>query len=227
MVRIARLAASYRGGSHRDCCLAVHCGDWHVVAQSQFGWRGSEFRGGGFGGHRSAAAGLADGCDAGSAGPLGRLTGPACRCVVHLIGDTDGDAADQARQIRYQQVSGATAIATLERVWGRDLSGYDPDGPLPDVDPIRDAGITQGRVRHADRLVLTRRHRGLSQAEELSIRELVIALSARQQFVGTAAHIAEEIDRYVQTDAYDGFILVPHLTPYGLDQFVDRVVSIL
>ena len=31
----------------------------------------------------------------------------------------------------------------------------------------------------------------------------------------------------MQTDAADGFILVPHLTPGGLDEFVDRVVPLL
>jgi alkanesulfonate monooxygenase SsuD/methylene tetrahydromethanopterin reductase-like flavin-dependent oxidoreductase (luciferase family) len=31
----------------------------------------------------------------------------------------------------------------------------------------------------------------------------------------------------VQTDACDGFILVPHLTPGGLDEFVDKVVPLL
>ena len=31
----------------------------------------------------------------------------------------------------------------------------------------------------------------------------------------------------MQTDAADGFILVPHLTPHGLDEFVDRVVPLL
>jgi alkanesulfonate monooxygenase SsuD/methylene tetrahydromethanopterin reductase-like flavin-dependent oxidoreductase (luciferase family) len=31
----------------------------------------------------------------------------------------------------------------------------------------------------------------------------------------------------VQSDACDGFILVPHLTPRGLDDFVDRVVPLL
>ena len=61
----------------------------------------------------------------------------------------------------------------------------------------------------------------------LSIRELLIAVTSREQFVGTPAHIADEIDRYVQADACDGFILVPHLTPHGLDEFVDRVVPLL
>ena len=147
--------------------------------------------------------------------------------ATFVIGDTDDDAQEKARHIRYQQVSGATAIAMLEQVWGSDLSGYDPDGPLPDFDPTGDSGITQGRVRHVDPVAVARRYRERAQAENLSIRELVITVTSRQQFVGTPDQIAEEIDRYVQADACDGFILVPHLTPHGLDEFVDRVVPLL
>jgi FMN-dependent oxidoreductase (nitrilotriacetate monooxygenase family) len=147
--------------------------------------------------------------------------------AAFVIGDSADDAQDKARHIRYQQVSGATAVAMLEQVWGRDLSGYDPDGPLPDFDPIGDTGITQGRVRHGDPVTLGRRWRERAQAENLSIRELIIAVTSREQFVGTAAQIADEIDRYVQADACDGFILVPHLTPHGLDEFVDTVVPLL
>jgi FMN-dependent oxidoreductase (nitrilotriacetate monooxygenase family) len=144
--------------------------------------------------------------------------------ATFVIGDSLAEAQDKARHIRYQQVSGPTAIAMLEQVWGRDLSAYDPDGPLPDVDPTGDPGITQGRVRHADPFAVVHRYRERASAENLSIRELVIAVTSRQQFVGTAAHIADEIDHYIQADACDGFILVPHLTPHGLDEFVDRVV---
>ena len=147
--------------------------------------------------------------------------------ATFVIGDTDEQAEDKARHIRFQQVSGATAIAMLEQVWGRELSGYDPDGALPDVDPSDDIAITQGRVRHGDPVAVARSYRERAEAENLSIRELVIAVTSRQQFVGTAAHIADEIDRYIQADACDGFILVPHLTPHGLDEFVDRVVPLL
>jgi hypothetical protein len=35
------------------------------------------------------------------------------------------------------------------------------------------------------------------------------------------------MNRFVQEDADDGLILVPHLTPAGLDEFVDTVVPIL
>ncbi|MET8779972.1 NtaA/DmoA family FMN-dependent monooxygenase [Nocardia sp. NPDC004654] len=145
--------------------------------------------------------------------------------ATFVLGDTATEAEDRARHIRYQQVGPQTAIAFLEQVWGRDLSGYDPDGPLPDVDPSGDVNITRGRVRHAkDPRAVAEAWRAKAEAEKLSIRELIIEVTARQQFVGTPAEVAERIDEYVQTDAADGFILVPHLTPGGLDEFVDRVV---
>jgi FMN-dependent oxidoreductase (nitrilotriacetate monooxygenase family) len=147
--------------------------------------------------------------------------------ATFVLGDSAEEAAERAVHIRHQQVSGATAIAMLEQIWGRDLSDYDPDGPLPDFDPTGDNGITQGRVRHGDPVAVARKFRERAEAENLSIRELIIAVTSRQQFVGTAAHIADEIDRYVQADACDGFILVPHLTPHGLDDFVDQVVPLL
>ncbi|OBI80007.1 NtaA/DmoA family FMN-dependent monooxygenase [Mycobacterium sp. 1245805.9] len=147
--------------------------------------------------------------------------------ATFVLGDTDAEAQDRARHIRYQQVSGATAIAMLEQVWGRELSDHDPDGPLPDFDPVVDSAITQGRVRHGDPVAVARSWRERALAENLSIRELVIAVTSRQQFVGTPTRIADEIDTYIQADACDGFILVPHLTPRGLDEFVDRVVPVL
>jgi alkanesulfonate monooxygenase SsuD/methylene tetrahydromethanopterin reductase-like flavin-dependent oxidoreductase (luciferase family) len=52
----------------------------------------------------------------------------------------------------------------------------------------------------------------------------VIEVTARQQFVGTPSTIASTIDDYVQSDAADGFVLVPHLTPGRLDEFVEKVV---
>ncbi|WP_280306490.1 NtaA/DmoA family FMN-dependent monooxygenase [Nocardia neocaledoniensis] len=145
--------------------------------------------------------------------------------ATFVLGDTEAEAHERARHIRYQQVSPQTAIAFLEQVWGRDLSGYDPDGPLPDIEPDATSEITRGRVRHAkDPLAVAKTWRERAEAEQLSIRELIIEVTARQQFIGTPVQVAEQIDHYVQSDAADGFILVPHLTPAGLDEFVDRVV---
>lgn len=147
--------------------------------------------------------------------------------ATFVLGDSDAEAQDKARHIRRQQVSGATAIAMLEQVWGRELADLDPDGPLPEFDPVVDSDITQGRVRHVDPVAVASRWRERAEAENLSIRELIIAVTSREQFVGTASRIADEIDEYIQADACDGFILVPHLTPHGLDEFVDRVVPLL
>ncbi|MGK8524551.1 NtaA/DmoA family FMN-dependent monooxygenase [Nocardia asteroides] len=145
--------------------------------------------------------------------------------ATFVLGDTESEAQERARHIRSQQVGPQTAIAFLEQVWGRDLSGYDPDGPLPDVEPTDNVEITRGRVRHAaDPRAVAEAWRARAEADKLSIRELIIEVTARQQFIGTPTSVAEQIDAYVQSDAADGFILVPHLTPHGLDEFVDRVV---
>ena len=148
-----------------------------------------------------------------------------------MLADTDAEAAELARRVRRQQVSGATAIAFLEQLWNRDLSGYDPDGPLPEIDP--DPGehtIARGRASvrmHRDPIETAREWRARAEAGNLSIRELIIEVTGRQSFIGSPTTIAAQIDALVQADASDGFILVPHITPGGLDEFADRVVPLL
>ncbi|MFF5504682.1 NtaA/DmoA family FMN-dependent monooxygenase [Streptomyces roseolus] len=151
--------------------------------------------------------------------------------ATFVLGDTDAEAEELAREVRRRQVSGRTALTYLEHVWNRDLSAYDPDGPLPDIDP--DPGentVVRGRAdvrRFRDRLAVARRWRERAVAEKLSIRELVIETTGRQSFIGSPATVADALDHFVQTDAADGFILVPHLTPGGLDEFADTVVPLL
>jgi hypothetical protein len=132
--------------------------------------------------------------------------------------------------VRRQQVSPQGALAFLEQTWGRDLSGYDPDGPLPDVEPdvAGSATISAGRLRTTtDPRATVAAWRELATRRRLSIRELVIEVSGRITFVGSAATVAAAMDDHVQARAADGFILIPHLTPHGLDRFVDEVVPLL
>ncbi|MFH8681234.1 NtaA/DmoA family FMN-dependent monooxygenase [Streptomyces lydicus] len=147
--------------------------------------------------------------------------------VTFVLGDTAAEAQEHAAEIRRRQVSPQQALLALEQVWGVDLSAYDPDGPLPDIDPDPHGELAQGRVRIADPKAVADKWRALSRAKGLSIRETVIETTGRQSFVGTAQDVAARMDAFVQTDAADGFILVPHLTPGGLDPFVDRVVPLL
>ncbi|MGW1074545.1 NtaA/DmoA family FMN-dependent monooxygenase [Streptomyces sp. NPDC002537] len=147
--------------------------------------------------------------------------------VTVVLGDTAAEAQEKAAEIRKQQVSPQTALLTLEQVWGRDLSAYDPDGPLPDIDPDPDGTVAQGRVGIGDPFAVAARWRAVAEAKGLSIRQTVIETAGRQSFIGTPEAVAAELDEFVTSDAADGFILVPHLTPGGLDDFVDRVVPLL
>ncbi|MET7534911.1 NtaA/DmoA family FMN-dependent monooxygenase [Streptomyces sp. NPDC005507] len=147
--------------------------------------------------------------------------------VTVVLGDTAAEAQERAAGIRRQQVSPQNALLTLEQIWGVDLSSYDPDGPLPDIDPVVGSGLSQGRTKRGDPRAVAEQWRALSRAKGLSIRQTVIETTTRQSFIGTPQAVAAELDEFVQSDAADGFILVPHLTPGGLDEFVDQVVPLL
>ncbi|WP_327102710.1 NtaA/DmoA family FMN-dependent monooxygenase [Nonomuraea glycinis] len=147
--------------------------------------------------------------------------------ATYALGDTEEEAAERAAEIRRLQVGPQTAIAFLEQVWGRDMSAVDPDGPLPDIEPNLADGVSQGRAAHGDRASLAAKWRAIADEKRLTVRELVIEVTGRQTFIGTPESVARQIDEHVQADAADGFILVPHLTPGGLDEFVDRVVPLL
>ncbi|MEV7193206.1 NtaA/DmoA family FMN-dependent monooxygenase [Streptomyces sp. NPDC093510] len=147
--------------------------------------------------------------------------------VTFVLGDTAAEAQEKATGIRREQISPQNAILALEQVWGVDLSAYDPDGPLPDIDPDPDSQLVQGRVKIGDPLAVAAKWRALSEAKGLSIRQTVIETTARQSFIGTPDQVAADLTEFVRTGAADGFILVPHLTPGGLDDFVDKVVPLL
>ncbi|MEU8713268.1 NtaA/DmoA family FMN-dependent monooxygenase [Streptomyces sp. NPDC048663] len=148
-----------------------------------------------------------------------------------VLGDTDEEAEEAAHEVRRLQVSGATALKHLEFVWNRDLSSYDPEGPLPEVDPlVSEEHISRGRAQvrmYRDPVAIARQWRELAEANKWSIRDLVINTGNRQTFVGSPATVARTIDDFVQADVADGFILVPHITPGGLDAFADTVVPLL
>jgi FMN-dependent oxidoreductase (nitrilotriacetate monooxygenase family) len=146
-----------------------------------------------------------------------------------VLGASKAEALERHREISRAQVSGKTAQMLLETVWNRDLSGYDPDGPLPDIDPDPDRPLVlEGRARlHQDAQQTVRDWRALANAHHYTLRELAIHLFSRSEFIGTPRQVAERIDSFVQNDGSDGFIIGSQLTPTGLDEFVDTVVPLL
>ncbi|WP_025157391.1 NtaA/DmoA family FMN-dependent monooxygenase [Leifsonia aquatica] len=143
-----------------------------------------------------------------------------------VIADTDAEAEEKARWLRRAQISPQTAIAFIENIWGTDLSSLDPDGPLPAFDPVQETtGETRGTAfRAAQAKTTADAWRARSEAEGLSIRELVIALNSTRGFVGSAGTVAATLQRYADAGVVDGFNITPWLIPSGLDDIVDLLV---
>ena len=128
-----------------------------------------------------------------------------------------GESVEEAREKRARLdslVHYANAIASLSIALGHDASGFDPDGPLPDI-PETNASKS-GRERVID----------LAKRENLTVRQLAQRLGGYggHAFVGTPVTIADQMEEWLVSRGSDGFnVMFPYL-PEGLDDFVDRVV---
>lgn len=146
-----------------------------------------------------------------------------------VLGDTPADAEEKARWVRGEQINGPRSIAFLEQYWGTDLSSYDPDGPLPDIEPSEEElDPSRGTLaidQRSGKLATIRKWRELSAERGWSIRELVTEVSpGHPSFVGTPSSVAEEWTRYVRAGVADGFNLLPHLLPASVTDIVDKLV---
>lgn len=128
-----------------------------------------------------------------------------------------GDTVEEARAKRAKLdslVYYESAIASLSIAIGHDASGFDPDGPLPDI-PESNASKS-GRERVI----------GLARKENLTVRQLAQRLGGYGglAFVGTPRTIADAMQQWLEEDGSDGFnVMFPYL-PEGLDDFVEKVV---
>ncbi|MFG1480020.1 LLM class flavin-dependent oxidoreductase [Xanthobacter sp. V4C-4] len=128
-----------------------------------------------------------------------------------------GDSGDEARDIRARLdalVHSDSAIAALSIALGVDASGFDPDGPLPEI-PQTNASKS-GRARAI----------ATAQAENLTVRQLAQRLGGYGglSFVGTAATIADEMEEWLTQEGSDGFNVMFPFLPGGLDAVVEKLV---
>jgi alkanesulfonate monooxygenase len=107
-----------------------------------------------------------------------------------------------------------SAIASLSIAVGHDVSGFDPDGPLPEIPETNASRSARERVV------------AVAQRDGLTIRQLAQRLGGYSglAFVGTPATIADEMEEWLVSEGSDGFnVMFPYL-PGGLDDFVDKVI---
>jgi FMN-dependent oxidoreductase (nitrilotriacetate monooxygenase family) len=130
-----------------------------------------------------------------------------------IVADSKEEAQER-RALLDSLVHYDSGIGSLNAMLGFDVSGYDPDGPLPEI-PETNTGRTQ-----RERMVNLARDRGLT------IRELAQQAGSYSgfAFVGTPASIADEMQEWLETAASDGFNLQFSWLPGGLDDVVDRLV---
>jgi FMN-dependent oxidoreductase (nitrilotriacetate monooxygenase family) len=130
-----------------------------------------------------------------------------------VVGDTIAEA--EAKRARLDSlVHYDSGIHSLSGMLNYDVSGYDPDGPLPDIPETNASKSTRARILEAARV------------KNLTIRQLAAKAGSYSglAFVGTPASIADEMERWLEERGADGFNVMFPYVPEGLDDFVDRVV---
>ncbi|MBB5163925.1 NtaA/DmoA family FMN-dependent monooxygenase [Mycobacterium sp. AZCC_0083] len=143
-----------------------------------------------------------------------------------VLAEKASEVEDKRRWVLDGQYTGQTALSLVGLVWGRDLSDRDPDGPLPEDDPVpAPISVTRGAARDGkDPIAIAKEWRALAEAKNLSLRQIAIETSARSGFVGTPGQVADELIRWVRAGATDGFNISPYIVPGGLDEIVDWLV---
>jgi FMN-dependent oxidoreductase (nitrilotriacetate monooxygenase family) len=130
-----------------------------------------------------------------------------------IVGNSVEDA--QAKRAHLDSlVHYDSGIASLNTQLGYDVSGFDPDGPLPEIPETNASQSARRRIVEA------------AKAKKLTIRKLAQKAGsyAGLAFVGTPSSIADEMHEWLQGEACDGFIVLFPWLPGGLDDFVELVV---
>jgi FMN-dependent oxidoreductase (nitrilotriacetate monooxygenase family) len=143
-----------------------------------------------------------------------------------VLAQHESEVEEKRRWVLDGQYTGQTALSLVGQVWGRDLSDRDPDGPLPEDDPVpAPISVTRGAARDGkDPVAIAHEWRALAAAKGLSLRQVAIETSLRSGFVGTPSQVADELARWVRAGATDGFNISPYQVPGGLDEIVDWLV---
>jgi FMN-dependent oxidoreductase (nitrilotriacetate monooxygenase family) len=128
-----------------------------------------------------------------------------------------GDTLEEALETRARLdtfVHYDSGIASLSIALGHDVSGFDPDGPLPEIPETNASKSARQRVID------------WANEEQLTIRQLASRIGGYSglEMVGTAHTIADQMEQWLLEEGSDGFnVMFPYL-PGGLDDFVDKVV---
>lgn len=129
-----------------------------------------------------------------------------------IQGDTHDEAVDKQRTL-VELAAVEPSLAKMSGITGADLSKYDVDAPIVDVDVPGAQGILDAFTR-TDGPPLTLRQA----AKEYG------ASAGSTQVVGTADEVADELEHLFVDGGGDGFNLTPPYLPAAYHEFVADVV---
>ncbi|MGV6874377.1 LLM class flavin-dependent oxidoreductase [Pseudochelatococcus sp. B33] len=138
--------------------------------------------------------------------------------VGPIVGSTEEEAEAKYRVIR-DLVSIDEALAYIGRFFSHhDFSVYPLDEPFPDLGDLgkNDFRSTTDRIKEK------------AKESGATLREIALEVATpRTPFIGSAEKVAEEIIRWVDAGAADGFILGFPVIAQGFGDFVDHVIPVL
>ena len=130
-----------------------------------------------------------------------------------IVGETAAEA-QRKKALLDSLVHPDSGLPNLAMRLGVDISGFDLDKPLPEIPETNDSKSSRQSLID------------LSKREGLTVQQLAQRVGAYGglEMVGTPGEIADRMQEWLETDASDGFNVMFHTVPEGLDDFVDTVV---
>ncbi len=133
-----------------------------------------------------------------------------------IVRSTEAEARVRAEELA-QRIPLDAILARLSGVFGVDLSTFDPDRPLAEMETQASRGLMAATLAGADGRAVTLREAASKWALSVAI----------PQVIGTPEQVADEFIRIWRETGCDGFNLSPTTNPDSVEDFVFHVVPIL
>jgi alkanesulfonate monooxygenase len=130
------------------------------------------------------------------------------------VGRTEQEAREKFARVQ-ELIHPDVGVRLLSTFINFDLTGHPVDGPLPE--------IPDSKVSASRRALITE----IARRENLTIRQLYTRIAGGRghfQFAGTPGQVADEMQRWFENGAADGFNVMPPILPGGLNDFVELVI---
>ncbi len=130
------------------------------------------------------------------------------------VAPTQDEAEDRYEALQ-ALIDPLAGMQLLSRRIDFDLTGYDVDGPLPELPPNKTVSTRAQLFAEIGR------------REKLTIRDLYRRIAGARghcEIVGTPERVADMMEQWVSERACDGFNIMPPVFPASLEDFVDLVI---